>query len=236
MSITFQLVNGSIKGLLRVLCRVDDAQLESVPERGPLILVANHVNFLEVPLVFTHLQPRPIAGFAKAETWDNPLMALLFDLWGAIPIKRGEADLEALRKGLAFLEAGYILGVSPEGTRSNDGRLLPGHPGVVFLAQKTGAPLLPVVYYGGECFRTNITHLRRTDFHIIVGHPFHLTTEGIRLTREVRQKMVDEVMYQLAALLPSEYRGAYADLDRATDQYLCFSLPARNNLLSARQT
>lgn len=235
MSIAFQLVNGSIKGLLRLLCRVDDTQLERVPERGPLILVANHVNFLEVPLVFTHLQPRPIAGFAKAETWDNPLMARLFDLWGAIPIRRGEADLNALRRGLALLEAGYILGVSPEGTRSNDGRLQPGHPGVVFLAHRTRAPLLPVVYYGGERFKTNLTHLRRTDFHIVVGNPFHLATEGVNLTREVRQQMVEEVMYQLAALLPPVYRGAYADLGRATHRYLQFTLPAQNNLYSTYQ-
>jgi 1-acyl-sn-glycerol-3-phosphate acyltransferase len=235
MSITYQLVNGSIKRLLRVLCRVDDAQLARVPERGPMILVANHVNFLEVPLVFTHLQPRPVTGFAKAETWDNPIMARLFNLWGAIPIKRGEADMEALRQGLSFLEAGYILAVSPEGTRSNDGRLLRGHPGVVLLAQRTGAPLLPVVYYGGERFRDNLTRLRRTDFHIIVGHSFYLQTEGIKLSREVRQHMVDEVMYQLAALLPPEYRGAYTNLAAATDQYLRFTLPARSNLLSARQ-
>ena len=92
MAIAARVVNTTIKGLTRAICRVDDSQLVHVPERGPLIIVANHVNFLEVPLLFTHLQPRPVTGFAKAETWDNPAMALLFNLWGAIPLERGEAD------------------------------------------------------------------------------------------------------------------------------------------------
>jgi len=97
--------------------------------------------------------PRPLTGFAKAETWDNPAMAMLFDLWQAIPIRRGEVDLEAIRQALSVLQSGGILAVAPEGTRSGHGRLGRGNPGVVLLAQMSGAPLLPLVYYGGESFK-----------------------------------------------------------------------------------
>lgn len=230
MAIAARVVNTTLKGLTRAICRVDDSQLVHVPEQGPLIIVGNHVNFLEVPLLFTHLQPRPVTGFAKAETWDNPAMAVLFDLWGAIPLRRGEADVEALRRGLEALGKGQILAVAPEGTRSGDGRLGRGHPGVVLLALRSGAPLLPVVYHGGESLRRNLASLKRTDFHIAVGSPFRLEAGGGRVTREMRQAMTDEIMYQLAALLPPDYRGCYADLASASEAYLRFLPGCESNL------
>ncbi|MBN1146365.1 MAG: 1-acyl-sn-glycerol-3-phosphate acyltransferase [Anaerolineales bacterium] len=223
MTMAFWAVTNTIKGLTRVLCRVEDELLDQVPTGGPLILVCNHINFLDVPLVFTHLQPRPITGFAKSETWDSPVLRPLFDLWGAIPLKRGEADLGALRKGLQALEQGKIVAISPEGTRSGDGRLRKGLPGVVTLALRSGAPLLPLVYYGGETFHQNLRRLHRTNFCFNIGRQFRLHPRDVKITREVRQEITDEIMYQLAALLPPEYRGVYADLDRATTRYLKFT-------------
>lgn len=223
MALAFWAVNSTLKGLTRLLCRVESEALSEVPHQGPLILVCNHINFMEVPLVYTHLQPRPITGFAKSETWDNPLLGPLFDLWGAIPLRRGEADMTALRLGLKALEDGKIVAISPEGTRSGDGRLQKGHPGVVPLALYSSAPLLPLVYYGGEKLQINLSRLQRTDFYIKVGIPFTLDTHGEKVARDVRRKITDEIMYQLAALLPPEYRGAYADLDQATTAYLKFN-------------
>ena len=235
MTLTYRAVTSTIKGLTRLLCRVDDAQLARVPDRGPLIVVANHVNFLEVPLLYTHLLPRPVTGFAKAENLSNPILGpLLFNLGGAIPLHRGEADVTALRRALAALEAGHILAVAPEGTRSGHGRLQRGHPGVVWLALRTGAPLLPMVYYGGELFWRNLARLRRTDFHIVVGQPFYLDAGGIKVTRQVRQQMADEIMYQIAALLPPAYRGVYSDLAAATEMYLRFPPGSESNLRRAR--
>jgi 1-acyl-sn-glycerol-3-phosphate acyltransferase len=233
MNLTYWAVTSTIKGLIRLLCRVDDAQLAQVPDRGPLIIVANHVNFLEVPLLYTHLRPRPMIAFAKAETWDNPALRLLADLWGAIPLRRGEADVAALHRALKALEAGHILGMAPEGTRSGHGRLQRGHPGIVFLALRSGAPLLPLAYYGGELFWRNLNRLRRTDFHIVVGQPFYLDAGGVQATRQVRQQMVDEVMYQMAALLPPAYRGVYSDLAAATETYLRFPPGVESNLRRA---
>jgi len=224
------LVNTAVKGLTNIICRIDAAQLTRFPAQGPLIVVANHVNFLEVPIMYTQVHPRPVTGFAKAETWDNPFFGWLFDLWGAIPLRRGEADMDAMRSALGALEKGYILAVAPEGTRSGHGCLQQGQPGVVILALRSGAPLLPVVYYGGEKFSHNLKRLRRTDFHVVVGQPFYLDAAGARVTRAMRQRMVDEIMYQIAALLPPPYRGHYADLSAATERYLRFSESARSNL------
>lgn len=233
MTLANRIVFSTIKALIRLLCRVDDAQLARVPDQGPLIIVANHVNFLEVPLIYTHLQPRPLTGFAKVEAWDNPFIGPLFSLGGAIPLYRGEADVTAFRQALKALEAGHILALAPEGTRSGHGRLQRGHPGVVLLALRSGAPLLPLVYYGGELFWRSLARLRRTDFHIVVGQPFYLDAGEVKVTRQVRQQMIDEVMYQMAALLPPAYRGVYSDLAAASEAYLRFPPGTESNLRRA---
>ena len=65
MNLMHWAVTYSIRGLLRIVCRVHDDHLSRVPRHGPLILVCNHVNSLDVPLMYTHLQPRPVTGFAS---------------------------------------------------------------------------------------------------------------------------------------------------------------------------
>lgn len=224
-TLTERTTNTFIKGITSVLCRVDASQLGQVPLQGPLIVASNHINILEIPIIYTRLSPRPITGFSKTESWDNPYLGWLFDLWGIIPIRRGEADKTALKKGLQVLKEGYILTIAPEGTRSRNGHLLPGRPGIAMLAILSGAPILPVAHYGHEEYKKELRKLRRTEFHAVVGKPFKLRKPVQKITSEIRQKMVDEIMFQLARLLPPNYRGVYADLSKATEEFLDFDLP-----------
>ena len=194
-----------------MLCRIEKDELDKIPANGPLILAMNHIGSLEVPLLRSHVQPRRVISLAKIETWDNKFIGWLFDVWGSIPIRRGEVDLWALRKCLHCLSAGDILGVAPKGTRSQDGKLLCGRPGIVLIGLHSGAPIIPVVHWGVENFPENVKHLKRTDFHIRVGKPFTLDAKGEKVNGKVCQEMVDEIMYQIANLMPEEYRGKYAD-------------------------
>jgi 1-acyl-sn-glycerol-3-phosphate acyltransferase len=202
-----------------ILCRIDAPDLHKVPMRGPLIVYSNHTGQIEVAVFFGHLQPRPITGWAKMEAWDNAFLNWLFNLWGLIPVRRGEADTSALRKAIAALEKGYIFGIAPEGTRNITGQLKRAHPGAVMLALHSGAPLLPVAHWGGENFLKNLARFKRTDFHIRVGEPFCLNVDGIRMTREIRQQIVDEMMVHLAELLPAEYRGEYQKVTNFVDSF-----------------
>lgn len=237
MTFTQKIVNVLIKRLTRILCRIDDAQLKKVPLHGPLIVVANHINFVEVPVLVTHLQPRPMNVISKVQTWDNPLKRYLFNMWDGIPLRMGEADLNAYQAVLLALGNGRIVGITPEGTRSHHGKLQVGHPGVVLLALRSGAPILPVVYYGSENFWQNIHRLKRTNFHIVVGNPFRLDDGGECLSRPVREQIITEIMYQMAALLPPQNRGLYADLRHASSDHLVFEKGVENNLLhAARQS
>lgn len=205
----YKIVTLIIKVATSILCRIDAPDLHKMPARGPLIVIANHTGQLEVAVFFGHLQPRPIIGWAKIELWDNAFLNWLFNLWGLIPVRRGEGDTSALRKAIKALEDGFIFGVAPEGTRNKTGKLKRAHPGVAMLAIHSGAAILPVAHWGGENFSKNLSHFKRTDFHIRVGEPFRLKLDGIRVTREIRQQIADEMMIRLAELLPSDYHGAY---------------------------
>jgi len=220
-------VNAIFYALTHLLVRVEADELKKIPARGPVLLIINHVNLLEGPIVYTelqHLQPRPLTGFAKIEFWNNPITAFLFDLWDTIPLHRGEADLSAIKDAVARIKAGQVFAMAPEGTRSHDARLRRAHPGIAMLGYMSGAPIIPMVGYGHENYKSDLKHFHRPIFHIHVGQPFRLETGGQRVKKTMRQQMADEIMYRVAALLPEKYRGAYADLAQGTTEYLNFDV------------
>ena len=214
------LINFVIRVYTRVTCRIDAPDLQKVPMQGPLIVISNHTGQIEVPLIFAHLQPRHMTGWAKVESWDNKFLNWVFGVWGIIPVRRGEADMHALKAALRALENGYILGIAPEGTRNYNGILKRALPGAVIVALRSGAPIIPVAHWGGENFMKNFKHFKRTDFHIRVGEPIKLNVEGVKVTGEIRQQIVDEMMAQIAKLIPEEYRGEYSDTSKWTEKYI----------------
>jgi 1-acyl-sn-glycerol-3-phosphate acyltransferase len=218
-----------MKAVFGLTCRIDSTQLSRLPKKGPAILIINHVNFLEMPVMYMLVQDWQIVALVKIETLQNFTLRTLFDPARMVPVRRGEADLTALKLAQQSLEAGNILAVSPEGTRDN-GHLKIGHPGVSLIALRAKVPIWPLVFYGGESYWRNLPRFKRTDFRIVVGNPFYLDTQGQALSRDVVQEMTDEIMYQLAALLPASYRGLYSELEKARQTYLRFDPAVTSNL------
>lgn len=230
------IVDTAIRVLLKLICRVRAPGIGRVPHHGPLILSANHTNFLEIPVIYTLLRPRRVIGLAKAETWNNPALRILANLWGAIPLRRGSADTTAFRKAEEVLKNGGIVALAPEGTRSGSGRLQKANAGIITLAHRTGAPILPIVHFGGERVWSSLKHGRRTVFTVRTGRPIQFADAAVRsgvperpepLTRAERQDRLDKLMAAMAALLPSEYRGYYSrlvvpDMAEELDCYLRF--------------
>jgi len=221
LSLTHRVVAAFFRGLTGLMFRVEARELSKIPLYGPLIIVANHVHIPEIPTLYTRLLPRKVRGMALAERVEkDDLFGWVLRLFRTIPIHRGEADLAALREGLKTLSEGNMVIIDPEGTRSHDGRLQRGRAGAILIALRSGAPLIPVVHYGSENYSQRLRHMQRSPLRFVVGNPFRVVPGEARVTSEIRQKMIDEVMYQMAALLPPEYRGAYAELDSATQKYL----------------
>ncbi|GAB4468903.1 MAG: hypothetical protein Kow0088_00410 [Anaerolineales bacterium] len=215
-----RILNFLIKHGSTIVLDIEARELSKVPKVGPLIIATNHINFIEVPVVYTHLQPRPITGLVKVETWNNPLMGLLFDLWGGIPVRRGEADITAAKRCLQALRSGKIVAIAPEGTRSGNGRLRKGQAGIVFLAMKSKAPILPLAFYGAERYWQDLSSLNKIPFRVRVGQLFTIEVGTQPITQTIRNQIADEIMIQIAALLPPAYRGDYAHRVHEKPQYL----------------
>jgi 1-acyl-sn-glycerol-3-phosphate acyltransferase len=135
--------------ILRVLFRVRRQGLENIPRHGPVILASNHQSFID-SIFLPFSVRRRVTFVAKAEYFESWKTAWLFRALGMIPLKRGggPASARALEAAREVLEAGGVLGIYPEGTRSPDGRLYKGHTGVARLSMQTGAPVVPVAQFG----------------------------------------------------------------------------------------
>lgn len=202
-------INPPIKAILRTLLHIDDTAVADIPMRGPLILATNHINWLDAPVGFSYLHPRQVTAFAKIETWDKFLMRTLFNAWDAIPITRGQVDFTAFRKAEEALQAGKIIAVAPEGTRSHNGVLNQGQAGIVYLALRTGTPIFPFVLYGHELMGESYRQYKRPRMMMKAGRPFRLLHPNSNPDRAARQELTDAVMIEIANLLPEQYRGQY---------------------------
>ena len=212
--------NKALQKLFPLILRLRIIGLEHVPDGGPLIVAFNHTSFLDPPLLGAYI-PRYLVPIAKAESFSWPVLGWLIRRYDAISIRRGAVDREALRAAQEVLQRGDGLIVSPEGTRSKTHELLPPRGGLVFLARRGDAMVLPVGISGVGQFWRNLSRLRRTPVTIRIGPPFRFVCEQRRPDRRIMTQMAEEAMYRLAALLDPKQRGPYAkNLELATTQYL----------------
>jgi 1-acyl-sn-glycerol-3-phosphate acyltransferase len=211
-----------MRRVLDTICKIDCREyVEALQKNKPMLVVFNHINFLEVPILVVYSYPLLVSGLVKAETWNSPLFALIFNTYRAIPIDRHGAFTKAFKRVCGAIEKGYFMCVAPEGTRSKSGVLRRGKAGIIELALEAGVPILPVAHHGGENIWKNIRHLRRTPFCFRAGKPFRIRFEG-RPGREEREEITGEVMGQMARLLPPTMRGVYAEQAERECKYLDF--------------
>jgi 1-acyl-sn-glycerol-3-phosphate acyltransferase len=191
-----------------LLARVHAEGAEHFPDEGAVIVVTNHLNYFDTPVVAMTL-PRPSYVLAAEKYEHHPWMSLILKTAGAIFIQRGEVDRRALRQARNVLEDGHVLSVAVEGTRSQTGGLARGKTGTAYLATRTDATLVPVAVWGTEGVIDAWKHLRRPDVYIRYGEPFRLPAGRARSPE--LDTYTDEIMARIAGLLPLRYRGVYRD-------------------------
>ena len=190
--------------------------LENVPAQGAAILMINHIAFID-PIVVLHVMPRNIVPLAKIEVYEYPGVGLFPRLWGVIPVRREEVDRRAVQRVLEVLAAGEIVLVAPEGTRA--AQLSRGREGIAYLSSRSGAPIVPVAVEGTVGFpapRFLSPSWKKPGAVVRFGKPFRFRPDLKRPDRDQLRQMADEAMYILAAMLPENRRGYYADLSKAT--------------------
>jgi 1-acyl-sn-glycerol-3-phosphate acyltransferase len=177
----------------------------NLPRKGPYIIAANHLSWLDIPLIPTFV-PGKVIYMAKEEAFHDRFGWLVRFL-GAFPVKRGEADRQAIRAAGEQLKQGKIFIIFPEGTRSKTCTMAKGNAGVAMIALHAGVPVVPVAIWGSE----NGFKKFAAPITISYGEPLVLKPKGAKITREDLQASTDEIMRRIAAMLPPRYRGVYAE-------------------------
>jgi 1-acyl-sn-glycerol-3-phosphate acyltransferase len=152
-----------------------------------------------------------------AEKWEKvALFRFLGRYFNFIFIDRFNPDIKALRRVIKLMEENNILVIAPEGTRSRVGSLIEAKPGVSYLATKLNRPILPVALTGTEdrAFFGNLKKFRRAHITVSAGPAFTLPPLSRENREEALKQYTDEIMCQIAAILPEKYRGFYAEHPR----------------------
>ena len=133
----------------KVYLRVKVQGLANIPARGGFVIASNHRSYLD-PVVIGSVCPRRINYMARHDLFGVPVLGKLIRAYGTFPVKRGKADLGALREAIRRVNRGFGVLVFPEGTRQSGRGLGKAEPGVGFLAAKVNGPVVPAYVSGTE--------------------------------------------------------------------------------------
>lgn len=167
---------------------------ENIPPEGPLIVTANHISNWDPPVLGSSLT-RQVHFVAKKELFEIPVLAGILNHIGTIPINRGKPDRRAIRQALDVLERGEVLGLFPEGTRSKTGKLRRAKLGIVMIALKSEAPILPVGLI-------NTPHPFSKNIQVKIGQPFTLDEYyGQKLDKKEMREVGNKIMQRIGGLI-----------------------------------
>jgi 1-acyl-sn-glycerol-3-phosphate acyltransferase len=215
----YRVLRAVVRFLLKLLCRVQVEGLECIPGEGPYLLITNHLHWLDPPMIMAFYPYR--AHLFAAEKWENHwFLGPLFRSLDAIFVQRGEVDRKALRRALAVLEGGGVLGMAPEGHRSDTGAMQRGRSGAAYMAFRAHVKLVPVVTWGQKKAFASLRCFRRAPVHVVFGAPFEPPAVQAKASAAEVHAFSEEIMYHLAAMLPAEYRGVYGDVSNKRPELL----------------
>jgi 1-acyl-sn-glycerol-3-phosphate acyltransferase len=201
------------RGVFRALARVRITGKENILYGKPYVVAMNHVSIFDPPFVGA-FWPEQLEIIGAIDVFSKPGQGLVLKMYGVIPVHRGDYDRTLLTKIVSIIKSGIPLLIAPEGARSHEPGMHPAKPGIAYIIEQTGVPVLPVGLIGTtEDFWQRAIHGQKPSLEMRIGKPItlpHITVKGAE-KHAARQRNADLVMSYLAGLLPEEYRGVYAE-------------------------
>jgi 1-acyl-sn-glycerol-3-phosphate acyltransferase len=186
----YSFVRSAVYGALKPIYRFEVIGRENFPADGGVLLCSNHIDNLDPPVVGI-TAPRPVHFMAKEELFNLPVLGNIVRNLNAFPVKRGMSDREALRKGIALLKEGNVLGLFPEGTRSKTGELGKGLAGAGFFALRAPAHVVPCAIIG--------PYKPFKRLKVVYGKP--LDMEEARKNRASADEVTEMIMQEIRQLI-----------------------------------
>jgi 1-acyl-sn-glycerol-3-phosphate acyltransferase len=180
----------------------------SIPASGGILMVTNHQSFLD-PWLVGIAPSRQVHYMARDSLFRGGFLQYLGELWNAFPVKRGAADLGAIRTAVDRLDKGFMVNIFPEGTRSEDGTIGAIAPGMILILNrcKTEVPILPVVIEGAyEAWPRSAKLPRPHPIRIVYGRPIPASEWRQWSADELAMKIREELV-RLQGELQSPHAG-----------------------------
>jgi len=201
-----------LRAVLNLIAKIEIRGYDNVPETGAFVIATNHLGMLDSTMLFYALN-RWDVFIPVGEKWEeNGFLRWLGKYFNFVFIDRFKPDLKAMRKIIGLMQSGNILVIAPEGTRSRNGSMNEGKPGVSYLAAKLNRPIVPVGIAGTEdkVILDNLKHFRRSKIFVTAGKAFYLPPIPNRDRDIALKQFTDEIMCHIAALIPEKHRGFYS--------------------------
>lgn len=227
----FQIARFLIRLLYRLIARIQVVGTENIPAARGMVVVTNHIGRLDIGLPYVLVDRRDIIMLVAEKYRKMAIARLLAAAIDGVWVDRFNADLGAVRTCLRRLAQGGALVIAPEGTRSSTGNLQRARSGAGFLAAKAGAPIIPTAIRGTEdaIAKARLRRLRRVEVVVTFGEPFHPPPHPDLSARARLEALDDEIMCRIAALLPPDRRGVYAEHPRLHELIAADGSPGRSD-------
>jgi 1-acyl-sn-glycerol-3-phosphate acyltransferase len=217
VSFRFRIIRPLLKrvfrSLFRGLGRVKIIGNENIPYGTPYVVAMNHVSIFDPPFVAA-FWPEELEIIGAEDVFSKPGQGQLLKLYGVIPVHRGDYDRALLTRIIRIIKSGFPLLIAPEGGRSHEPAMRRAKPGIAYIIEQTGVPVLPVGLIGTTAdYWQRARRGQRPLLEMRIGKLIHLpeiTAKGTE-RHAARQGNADLVMSHLAGLLPEEYHGVYAE-------------------------
>ena len=214
---SYRIAHFIIRLILRLVARIEVSGYENINAvEGGALGVSNHLGRLDVALIYYYVERKDVLVLVAEKYKKYAQVRWFVKALGAVFVDRYNADMNTMRIALKHLKEGKILALAPEGTRSPTGALIEAKSGASYLAARTGVWVVPVGIHGSEdkAVVQALRHFKRAHIYANVGKPFKFPPLRGENREEVLQAYTEEMMCQIAALLPENYRGFYADHPR----------------------
>lgn len=205
-----------IRSLVKTLTKFTVENQQRLPKEGGVLITTNHLSRLDTPILLAITDRDDLVAIVAKNYKEKPFFKWILEKVGTMVwMDRTTTDFSAMREAIEQLREGAMVGIAPEGTRSRESTgLLEGKQGAALMVARTSVPIIPVGIIGSEKINRYFLRLRRPPVTIRVGEPYTLPV----MNRDDRQgwltRSTEEIMCRIAALLPPEYRGFYADHPR----------------------
>ncbi len=175
--------------------------VENVPKKGGFILAGNHVSHLDPPALAS-ASPRVLHFMARDTLFNNRVLGWIIGSCNSFPVRRGEADLGAIKEAVRRLKNGKVLLIFPEGTRSQSGEIQAAQPGIGYLSLMAGVPILPAYVRGtDEAMPKGARSIKRVRVSVCFGNIVEPQKLGLSSDRrQASQQLADHIVGEIKRL------------------------------------